>query len=46
MTGDDLKEIIEQADMIDGPLFDWQAKGHTVEFLREAIEGTPAWKLS
>lgn len=46
MTGDDLKDIIEQADMIDGPLFDWQAKGHTVEFLgEEAIEGTPAWKL-
>lgn len=46
MTGDDLKDIVEQADMIDGPLFDWQAKGHTVEFLgEEAIEGTPAWKL-
>jgi outer membrane lipoprotein-sorting protein len=46
MTGDDLKDIIEQADMIDGPLFDWKAKGHNVEFLgEEAIEGTPAWKL-
>ena len=46
MTGDDLKDIIEQADMIDGPLFDWQAKGHTVELLGEdTIEGTPAWKL-
>jgi len=46
MTGDDLKDIIEQADMIDGPLFDWKAKGHAVEFLgEEAIEGTPAWKL-
>jgi outer membrane lipoprotein-sorting protein len=46
MTGDDLKDIVEQADMIDGPLFDWKQKGHTVEFLgEEAIEGTPAWKL-
>jgi len=46
MTGDDLKDIIEQADMIDGPLFDWQEKGHTVELLGEdTIEGTPAWKL-
>jgi len=46
MTGDDLKDIIEQADMIDGPLFDWKDKGHTVEFLGEdTIEGTPAWKL-
>lgn len=46
MTGDDLKDIIEQADMIDGPLFDWREKGHTVELLgEEDIEGTPAWKL-
>jgi outer membrane lipoprotein-sorting protein len=46
MTGDDLKDIIEQADMIDGPLFNWQEKGHKVELLgEEAIEGTPAWKL-
>jgi outer membrane lipoprotein-sorting protein len=46
MTGDDLKDIIEQADMIDGPLFDWQAKGHSVELLGEdTLEGTPAWKL-
>jgi len=46
MTGDDLKDIIEQADLIEGPLFNWQEKGHTVEFLGEdTIEGTPAWKL-
>lgn len=46
MTGDDLKDIIEQADMIDGPLFDWKEKGHTVEFLgEEDVEGTPSWKL-
>lgn len=46
MTGDDLKDIIEQADLIEGPLYNWQEKGHTVEFLGEdTIEGTPAWKL-
>ncbi len=46
MTGDDLKDIIEQADLIEGPLFDWKEKGHTVELLGEdTIEGTPAWKL-
>jgi len=46
MTGDDLKDIIEQADLIEGPLYNWKEKGHTVEFLGEdTIEGTPAWKL-
>lgn len=46
MTGEDLKDIVEQADLIEGPLFDWQGKGHQVELLgEEEIEGTPAWKL-
>jgi outer membrane lipoprotein-sorting protein len=46
MTGDDLKDIIQQADLVEGPLFNWKEKGHTVEFLGEdTIEGTPAWKL-
>lgn len=46
MTGDDLKEIVDQADLIEGPLFDWKEKGHTVELLgEESLEGTPAWKL-
>lgn len=46
MTGDDLKEIQQQADLIDGPLMDWQAKGHQVELLgKETVEGTEAWKL-
>jgi outer membrane lipoprotein-sorting protein len=46
MTGDDLKDIIEQADLIEGPLFNWKEKGHTVELLgEEDVEGTPAWKL-
>jgi hypothetical protein len=46
MTGDDLKDIIEQADLIEGPLFNWKDKGNTVELLgKEAVEGTDAWKL-
>ena len=46
MTGDDLKDIIQQADLVEGPLFNWKEKGHTLEFLGEdTIEGTPAWKL-
>jgi len=46
MTGDDLKDIIEQADLMEGPLFNWKEKGHTVEFEGEdTVEGTPAWKL-
>lgn len=46
MTGDELKDIIQQADMVEGPLFNWKEKGNKVEFLGEdTIEGTPAWKL-
>ena len=46
MTGDDLKDIIEQADLMEGPLFNWKEKGHKVEFEGEdTVEGTPAWKL-
>jgi outer membrane lipoprotein-sorting protein len=46
MTGDDLKEIIDSADLIEGPLFNWKDKGHTVELVGEdTVEGTPAWKL-
>jgi outer membrane lipoprotein-sorting protein len=32
MQGDDLRNLRNQAD-IDGPLVDWQAKGHTVELV-------------
>jgi outer membrane lipoprotein-sorting protein len=46
MAGDDLKDIIDQADMIEGPLFNYKEKGNTVELLgKESIEGTDAWKL-
>jgi outer membrane lipoprotein-sorting protein len=45
MTADDLKEAEEQAD-IDGPLVDYQTKGHKVELLgKDKIEGTDAYKL-
>jgi outer membrane lipoprotein-sorting protein len=46
MTGDDLKAVEEQADLIEGPLFNWKEKGNTVELLgKESVEGTEAWKL-
>ena len=45
MAADDLKEADEQAD-IDGPLVDYKAKGHTVEFLgKDKVEGAEAYKL-
>jgi outer membrane lipoprotein-sorting protein len=45
LAGDDLKDAQEQAD-IDGPLVDYKAKGHTVEFVgKEDLEGTPVYKL-
>ena len=45
MSADDAKELNEMAD-IDGPLVDWKAKGHTVEFVgKEDFEGTEVLKL-
>jgi len=45
MAEDQAKNIKEQAD-IDGPLVDWQEKGHQVELLGlEETEGTQAYKL-
>lgn len=45
MTGDELRNFKNQAD-IDGPLVDWQAKGHSVELLgTEEVEGADAYKL-
>jgi hypothetical protein len=44
-TEDELKEAQVQADM-DGPLVDYAAKGHKVEYLgTESVEGAPAHKL-
>jgi hypothetical protein len=45
MTADDVKEGLDDLD-IQGNLVDYQAKGHTVEFLgTEDIEGTECYKL-
>ena len=45
MSADDAKDLVEQADM-DGPIVDYKAKGHSVEFLgKEDMEGSPAYKL-
>lgn len=45
MAPDDVKGLIEDADL-DGPLSDYQAKGHRLEYLgTEDIDGTPAHKL-
>jgi outer membrane lipoprotein-sorting protein len=46
MTGDDLDGMKEQADLIEGPMFNWKEKGNTVELVgKEPVEGTDAWKL-
>ncbi|GMU42661.1 MAG: hypothetical protein DYH17_03255 [Xanthomonadales bacterium PRO6] len=45
MSAEDAKSLQVQAD-IDGPLVDWKAKGHRVEYLgTEDVDGTEAHKL-
>jgi outer membrane lipoprotein-sorting protein len=45
MADDQAKNMQEQAD-IDGPLVDWQEKGHTVELIGlEEVDGTEAYKI-
>ena len=45
LSGDDMKSLVESAD-IDGPLVDWRAKGHKVEYLGlEPVDGTDAHKI-
>jgi photosystem II stability/assembly factor-like uncharacterized protein len=45
ISADDAKGLLEAAD-IDGPLVDWRAKGHRVEYLgTEDVDGTQAHKL-
>ncbi|MEM1091346.1 MAG: hypothetical protein AAF552_03185 [Pseudomonadota bacterium] len=45
MADDQLKEIQEMAEW-EGPLVDWQEKGHTVELIgTEDVEGTEAYAL-
>jgi outer membrane lipoprotein-sorting protein len=45
MSADDLRELAEEADF-EGPLVDYQAKGHTVDYLgTEDVDGTAAHVL-
>ena len=45
LSADDVKGLADSADM-DGPLVDWRAKGHQVEYLgTEDVDGTEAHKL-
>ncbi len=45
MSGSELEQVIDQAD-IDGPLVDYEEKGHTLELLGiEDVDGTEAYKL-
>ena len=45
LAGDQLTESMEQAD-IDGDLYNWEEKGHTVEFVGvEDMEGTEVFKI-
>jgi len=45
MADDQAKNMQEQAD-VDGPLVDWQEKGHKVELIGlEDVEGTEAYKI-
>src|SRR5215472_9928553 len=45
MSADDLKELMEDAEM-DGPLVDWKEKGSTIEYVgREDVDGTDAYKI-
>lgn len=45
MTADELKSAEVQSDL-DGPLVDYAAKGHKVEYLgKDSVEGAPAHKL-
>ena len=45
LSADQARSLAQEAD-IDGPLVDWQKKGHRVEYLgTEDVDGTPAHKL-
>jgi hypothetical protein len=46
LSGDDLKEAKENADLLEGPLFNYKDKGNKVEYLGKGdLEGTPVQKL-
>jgi Outer membrane lipoprotein-sorting protein len=45
LSADDLKSLQEDAD-IDGPLVDYQSKGHTIQLLgHDSVEGTDCYKV-
>jgi hypothetical protein len=45
MAADDVKNLIEETE-IGGPLVDWKARGHTLEYLgTEDVDGTDAHKI-
>jgi hypothetical protein len=45
MAADDVKSLIEETE-IGGPLVDWKARGHTLEYLgTEDVDGTDAHKI-
>ena len=45
MSEEEVKQVIDQAD-IDGPLVDYEEKGHTLELLgTEDVDGTEAYKI-
>jgi hypothetical protein len=45
LSEDELKSVIEESDF-DGPLVNYQQKGHKVEFIgKEEVEGTDTFKL-
>jgi outer membrane lipoprotein-sorting protein len=46
MAGDDLKEVKQNADLLEGPLFNYKNKGNKVEYLGKGdLEGSPVQKL-
>lgn len=46
MAEDQLKQVQDQADFIDGVFVDYKDKGHTIELVgKEDVEGTEAYKL-
>jgi len=46
LSADDLKEAKDNADLLEGPLFNYKDKGNTVELLGKGdLEGTPVLKL-
>ncbi len=45
LGAEEMKETERQADF-DGPLVDWKAKGHMLEYVgKESVEGADTWKL-